>query len=58
MDHRRRTFPYSGRRLHELAVQPNPEHVTYAAEVAELQHAAFTELVELARPLVSRLSKL
>jgi hypothetical protein len=32
--------------------------VTYAAEIAELNHAAFAEIVELARPLVGRLSKL
>jgi len=32
--------------------------MTYAVEVAELQHAALTELVELARPLVDHLSKL
>jgi hypothetical protein len=44
--------------LHELTVQPNPEHMSYAAEVAELQHAAFSELVELASPLVDRLSTL
>jgi hypothetical protein len=44
--------------LHELALQPNAERSTYAAEVAELQHAAFTELVAFARPLVDRLIKL
>ncbi len=44
--------------LHELALQPSPERTTYAAEVAELQHAAFTELIELASPLVDRLAKL
>ena len=44
--------------LHELSLQPNSERVTYAVEVAELQHAAFSELAELARPLVDRLSKM
>jgi len=44
--------------LHELALQANPERLTYAVEVAELQHAAFTEPVDLARPLVDRPSKL
>jgi hypothetical protein len=44
--------------LHELSLEPNPERMTYAAEVAELQHAAFTELVDLAGPLVNLLCKL
>ena len=44
--------------LHELALQPNPERMTYMADVAELQHAGFTELIELARPLIGRLSAL
>lgn len=44
--------------LHELALQPTSERMTYAAEVAELQHAAFTELVDLAGPLVDRLADL
>jgi hypothetical protein len=34
------------------------KHMSYAAEIAELQHAAFSELVELASPLVDRLSTL
>ncbi len=44
--------------LHELALRPNPELMTYAVEVAELHHAAFAELVELAKPLLGQLSKL
>ena len=44
--------------LHELVLQSGPEPLTDVVEVAELQHAAFTELVELATPLVGRLCKL
>ena len=44
--------------LHELALRPNPERMTFAVENAELHHAAFAEVVETARPLLGQLSEL
>ena len=45
------------RELHELARQRDPELIDTAAEIAKLQHAELTALLESAEPLVASLSK-
>lgn len=45
------------RELHELARNRNLDLLAYAAEIPERQRAEFTELVNLAEPLIERLSK-
>jgi hypothetical protein len=44
--------------LYELAMQKDPEQMGYAIELAQIQHAAFTELVTASKPLLERLSGL
>jgi len=44
--------------LYELAMQKSPEQMGYAIELAQIQHAAFTELVTASKPLLERLGRL
>lgn len=46
------------RELHELAQRSDAKQMKYAIQIAQIQHAAFTELASSATPLLERLSKL
>ena len=46
------------RELHDLRLQRDPESFSYAMELARLQEASLSELVELANPLLLRLGDL
>ncbi|GGC66378.1 hypothetical protein [Undibacterium terreum] len=43
--------------LHELSITNSPDFIDYAIEVSELQHASFAQLVEMACPLIQKLSR-
>jgi len=44
--------------LHDLAAQGKPELMAYAIQLAQIQQAAFTDLVANAKPLLGRLDRL